>query len=641
MEPPEEPEEEERQPRKKVRIEMPRETRHSSRKAADKEDDDEEAQPTQNGKIKKQPEKSRKKQLKEEENEEEEDELQPKQRSSKRAEKKEPQSPQKQKQPSRKQQQQQQDASRKEPLRSRREAATTAAAAANGVSERRHRRSSPPRGPSHKQQPSKQQQKQIQSSTRETSQKKRRREPSPTPAHNNIARPPKPSPVPSPKKSTSPAQPAPVVTGGLKRVRSSWRLRPLIVDEKLRVFVEGRDDNELLMYDGGDYWAWLKDCEAGAADPAEGFPYPLVVQDEELRTVLEIKEPAGPPVPTAAAAAAAAKAAAVKRAAAKGATTGTTVTATGITVPTWRVLPESDCPDTMLRAMDPQDVPVVHRNPNGDDSPAPDVVGRSPAAVAAAAAWSSAQAALASDPPYSRYVQATPDDLDLAIEYDLDEEDEEWLAKYNKNVKKGGTKARSSKRPLGEEWLEHLIDRMEKEYTSELQKCPEKWVLGGGNSGVMGGDGGAADPEVTLPPIEEIFPLEKCLQVQGINHYESVIRAVYLYWKEKHRRAGRPLIPRLWYEPPWDRKAAARRLAAAGEDDGVFAGHDSPLALAGIRKRRMDAVEVRSRFESIRRDLESARTLADQVRKREKLKRREAQLLKEEWAARMQGKKSC
>lgn len=38
-----------------------------------------------------------------------------------------------------------------------------------------------------------------------------------------------------------------------------------------------------------------------------------------------------------------------------------------------------------------------------------------------------------------------------------------------------------------------------------------------------------------------------------------------------------------------------------------------------------------------RRDLEAARTLADQVRKREKLKRRELQLYKEEWAARMQG----
>ena len=41
-----------------------------------------------------------------------------------------------------------------------------------------------------------------------------------------------------------------------------------------------------------------------------------------------------------------------------------------------------------------------------------------------------------------------------------------------------------------------------------------------------------------------------------------------------------------------------------------------------------------------RRDLELARTLADQVRRREKLKRRELVLYKEEWAARWQGEHS-
>jgi hypothetical protein len=416
----------------------------------------------------------------------------------------------------------------------------------------------------------------------------------------------------------------------MKRVRSSWRLRPLIVDEKLRVFVEGRDE-ELLHYDGGEFWKWLKDCEVGLADPADGFPYPLVVQDSDLRTVLEIKEPAALPPQTAAAAVAAATAKRAK----KNASDGTA----SITVPTWSVLPEKQRADAMLRAMDPNDRPVVNRNA-GDDS-LPDIHGASAAAAAVAAAWTSAQAALASDPPFLRYVQPTPDDLDLSIEYDLDEEDEEWLANYNESVKKhggGNSKARSAKKPLAEEWLEHLIDRMEKEYTAELQRHPEKWVLGAG-AGNNIGDGSA--PEVSLPPIEEVFPLEKCLQLEGINQYESVVKAVYKYWVVKHRKAGRPLIPRLWYEPPWDKKAAARRLASAageGDDggDGVFAGHESPLALAGIRKRRMDIMEVRGRFENIRRDLEAARTLADQVRRREKLKRREAQLLKEEWAARMQ-----
>lgn len=514
----------------------------------------------------------------------------------------------------------------------RRRSTSPTQATANGVNKRSHggdrgggashRKTSPPR----KQQ--KQQQKKA-----EKASKKRRRDPSPSSPSTSTA-----EEDDAPKRRHQQQQQhlntanagAATTTGGLKRVRSSWRLRPLIVDEKLRVFVEGRDE-ELLHYDGGEFWKWLKDCEVGAADPTHGFPYPLVVHDSDLRTVLEIKEPAAIPPQTAAAAVAAARAKRAK----KNASDGTAA----ITVPTWSVLPEKQRADAMLRAMDPNDVPVVNRN-IGDDNSLPDVHGSSAAAAAVAAAWSSAQAALASDPPFLRYVQPTPDDLDLAIEYDLDEEDEEWLANYNESVKKHGganSKARSAKKYLAEEWLEHLIDRMEKEYTAELQRHPEKWVLGAG-AGNNIGDGAA--PEVSLPPIEEVFPLEKCLQLEGIIQYESVVKSVYKYWVVKHRKAGRPLIPRLWYEPPWDKKAAARRLASAGAEedggDGVFAGHESPLALAGIRKRRMDFMEVRSRFENIRRDLEAARTLADQVRRREKLKRREAQLLKEEWAARMQ-----
>lgn len=505
-------------------------------------------------------------------------------------------------------------------------------ATANGINKRsggrdganNNRNMSPPR---------KQQQQEKKAEVYKKASKKRRRDASPSSPTTSTAE--AAAAADAPKRQQQQQQlniaGATTTTGGLKRVRSSWRLRPLIVDEKLRVFVEGRDE-ELLHYDGGEFWKWLKDCEVGAADPTDGFPYPLVVQDSDLRTVLEIKEPAAILPQTAAAAVAAATAKRAK----KNASDGTAA----ITVPTWSVLPEKQRADAMLRAMDPSDVPVVNRNAGGDTS-LPDVHGSSAAAAAVAAAWSSAQAALASDPPFLRYVQPTPDDLDLAIEYDLDEEDEEWLATYNESVKRhggGNSKARSAKKPLAEEWLEHLIDRMEKEYTAELQRHPEKWVLGAG-AGNNIGDGAA--PEVSLPPIEEVFPLEKCLQLEGINQYESVVKAVYKYWVVKHRKAGRPLIPRLWYEPPWDKKAAARRLASADgaeEDggDGVFAGHESPLALAGIRKRRMDAMEVRGRFENIRRDLEAARTLADQVRRREKLKRREAQLLKEEWAARMQ-----
>ncbi|KAL4431305.1 hypothetical protein ABPG75_006561 [Micractinium tetrahymenae] len=422
-----------------------------------------------------------------------------------------------------------------------------------------------------------------------------------------------------------PAQSQQTQGGGIKRVRSSWKMRPLLIDEKLAVFLEGQDD-ALLHYDGGEFHQWLKDCEAGRADPADGFPYPLVVQDKELRTLLEIKPPDQEPggdLRLAAAAKAQAKAAAAAAAAGG--------TAAGIIVPTVRLLPLGEQPDQLVREHNP---PVVQRLVGDGAELGPDVAGTSAAAQAASAAWRSAEMAVALDPPYIRYVQPTPDDLDLAVEYDLDEEDEEWLAQFNAEAKRA--KSRKARRTLGEEWMEHLIDRMEKEYTAELQRHPGKWV-------VQAADPSASDqlPAVSLPSIDEVFPLEKCLQVPGINHYENVIRAVYKYWRAKHQRAGRPLIQRLWYEPPWDRRKAARLACAAGEEggegeEGPFHAQDSPVALAGIRKRRMDPEEVKSRFQEIRRDLESARTLADQVRKREKLKKRELQLYKEEWAARMQ-----
>ncbi|EFN51054.1 hypothetical protein CHLNCDRAFT_141564 [Chlorella variabilis] len=422
-------------------------------------------------------------------------------------------------------------------------------------------------------------------------------------------------PVRSTRSGGAQQQPHALQGGGMKRVRSSWKMRPLLVDEKLAVFLEGQDD-ALLHYDGGEFYQWLRDCEAGKADPAEGFPYPLVVQDKDLRTLLEIKQPEQQP------------AAELRQVVAPAAAGG--AADERIIVPTVRMLPATEQPDLLVREQEP---PVVQRMLALEQ---PDVAGTSAAALAASAAWQSAELAVALDLPYIRYVQPTPDDLDLAVEFNLDEDDEEWLAQYNVEAKRA--KSRKGRRTLGEEWMEHLIDRMEKEYTAELQRHPGKWV-------VQAADPSATDqpPNISIPSIDEVFPLEKCLQVPGINHYENVIVAVYDYWKAKHERAGRPLIQRLWYEPPWDRKKAAQRLASNADDgeggvgeDGPFWAQDSPVALAGIRKRRMDPDEAKARFQEIRRDLESARTLADQIRKREKLKRRELQLYKEEWAARMQ-----
>ena len=420
-----------------------------------------------------------------------------------------------------------------------------------------------------------------------------------------------------------------------RRVKSLWKVRPLPVDEKIRVFIAGRDDG-CSEYDGGDFYEWCKDCEAGRADAMEAGAYPLVIQDTDLRPILEIKYPS----------AAALRTLSGKDDESKKRKSENILS--GIKVPSWKLLSPKTWPESCLSK---ERIPIVHRTPGGEAE----------SAVAEVSSIEEKQSGKLggqqmmflgnlTEPEqcYIRYMQPTPDDLDQAIEYDMDDEDEVWLAKYNKQAKA------KNRTELGEEWLEHLMDRMEKEYTAELQKHPEKWILktqddresemtSSGSETMtymdkkfVKGIAGAAPPPLVLPSISELFPLKKCLQVSGLNHDVNVIRDVYKYWKEKHERAGRPLIQRLWYEPPWHRKASEPTDANLETDD-VFSGYDMPSTLFKIRKRNLDKVEVQNRFDLIRRDLEMARTLADQVRRREKLKKQEAVLLKEEWACRMRG----
>ena len=47
----------------------------------------------------------------------------------------------------------------------------------------------------------------------------------------------------------------------------------------------------------------------------------------------------------------------------------------------------------------------------------------------------SAEAADVGQSAYIRYVVPTPDDQEATVEYDLDEEDEEWLQKHNSHVR--------------------------------------------------------------------------------------------------------------------------------------------------------------------------------------------------------------
>lgn len=122
------------------------------------------------------------------------------------------------------------------------------------------------------------------------------------------------------------------------------------------------------------------------ADPADGLPYPLVVQDRDMRTLLEVRPP-----DAAAGEGGSAEAAHPVLPPPRG--------GEGIIVPTVRLLPPLEQPDELLvREAGP---PVVQRSA----AEVPDVPGTSAVALAALAAWRSAEAAVAADPPYIRYVQ--------------------------------------------------------------------------------------------------------------------------------------------------------------------------------------------------------------------------------------------
>lgn len=77
------------------------------------------------------------------------------------------------------------------------------------------------------------------------------------------------------------------------------------------------------------------------------------------------------------------------------------------------------------------------------------------------------------------------------------------------------------------------------------------------------GKGKASSDGLQLPDVDTVLPLQTAMQ--GLSSQPAAaVKAVYVHWCQKRQYSERPLLQRLWYEPPW------HRLTVAGMSVEVF-----------------------------------------------------------------------
>ncbi|KAK9865423.1 hypothetical protein WJX84_002361 [Apatococcus fuscideae] len=269
---------------------------------------------------------------------------------------------------------------------------------------------------------------------------------------------------------------------------------------------------------------------------------------------------------------------------------------------------------------------------------------------------------------YIRYVAPTPEEQEAMLEYDMDSDDEEWLAQYERQLSSrsaaasgraasGGKPKPGARRKyaaasqvqghgasptieapdrlLHEETFERTMDRLEKAHHAALQAMSSTQNL---------------QPGHPLPSAETVLDMDAAFTAcEGL--LPEHVEAVYRHWLTKQMPTRRPLLQRLWFQPPWQGLGlqwGASKLPqgpSAGpscqpESDGEeclpFVGKDSPPPGPAARLPAMSNEETRLRLEDARSDLERLRTLVDQVRRRERIKRRLAEVRQREIMLRFQ-----
>ncbi|KAE7997530.1 hypothetical protein FH972_002157 [Carpinus fangiana] len=169
------------------------------------------------------------------------------------------------------------------------------------------------------------------------------------------------------------------------------------------------------------------------------------------------------------------------------------------------------------------------------------------------------------------------------VEYDLDNEDEDWLQDYNKE-----------RRILTNEKFEFLLFKLEVlDHKARERAGIITPTLGSPISVLL-------QPDVAI----------EALQAQSFRY--AVIQSVYNYWKEKRERWQKPILRRLQPPPPVNDT----------NPYNVFRPREKAHRLHTRRmQRRENNVQSFEKLRQVRRNLDQAKTILEALIKREEIKR--------------------
>ncbi|XP_024018444.1 uncharacterized protein LOC21393751 [Morus notabilis] len=171
------------------------------------------------------------------------------------------------------------------------------------------------------------------------------------------------------------------------------------------------------------------------------------------------------------------------------------------------------------------------------------------------------------------------------IEYDLDNEDEDWLEEFNRDRK-----------ILAPDRFEGLLFKLEVLDHKARERA------------------GVITPTLGLP-IPVLLQLDfamEALQAQAQNIRYAVIQSAYNYWKEKRERWQKPILRRLQPPPPVNDT----------NPYNVFRPREKAHRLHTRRmQRRENNVQSFEKLRQVRRNLDQAKTLLEALIKREEKKR--------------------